>query len=65
MGLSDFAISLFDRFNKTELVVDKGEVKFNEAFTSEQLVSEMKFGWNLGNTLHAINWQKMVIMFRF
>ena len=55
IGLSDFAINLEDKFNKTNLVVDKGNVKFDESLTSEKLVYEMKFGWNLGNTFDAVN----------
>ena len=52
----DFDIELEDRFNKTEIIIDEGEVEFNNSITSEELVSKMKFGWNLGNTLDAINW---------
>ena len=55
IGLSEFAINLEDKFNKTNLVVDKGNVKFDESMTSEKLVYEMKFGWNLGNTFDAVN----------
>ena len=55
IGLSEFAINLEDKFNKTNLVLDKGNVKFDESMTSEKLVYEMKFGWNLGNTFDAVN----------
>ena len=55
VGQSDFSIKLEDKFDKTNLVVDNGQVKFDESMTSEKLVNEMKFGWNLGNTLDAAN----------
>ena len=53
----DFAIDLEERFDKTDLVIDEGEVEFDNSITSEQIVNELKFGWNLGNTLDAVNWQ--------
>ena len=53
----DFEIDLEERFDKTDLVIDEGEVEFDNSITSEQIVNELKFGWNLGNTLDAVNWQ--------
>ena len=52
----DFDIDLEDRFNKSEIIIDEGEVEFNNSITSEELVSKMGFGWNLGNTLDAVKW---------
>ena len=54
IGVTDFSIKIEDKFNKTNLVFDNEEVKFDEKITSEQLVNEMKFGWNLGNTFDAV-----------
>ena len=55
IGVSDFAIRLEDKFNKENLVVDDGKVEFDDKLTSQKLVEEMKFGWNLGNSLDALN----------
>ena len=45
-------------FDKSTLVVDKKEVKFDDKITSKQVVDEMGFGWNLGNTFDAFNGEK-------
>ena len=55
IGQTDFSIKLEDKFDKTNLVLDKGEAEFNDQITSDQIVSDMKFGWNLGNSLDAGN----------
>lgn len=39
-------------FDKTTLVVDK-KVEFDDKVTSKQVIDEMGFGWNLGNTFDA------------
>ena len=51
----EFSIKLEDKFDKTNLVLDKGETPFNDQITADQIVSDMKFGWNLGNSLDAVN----------
>ena len=53
----DFAIELEDRYDTTNLVIDDGEVDFDNTITATEIVNEMKFGWNLGNTLDAVNWE--------
>ena len=40
-------------FDKSTLVVDKKELKFDDKITSKQIIDEMGFGWNLGNTFDA------------
>lgn len=40
-------------FDDSTLVVDKKEVKFDNKVTSKQVIDEMGFGWNLGNTFDA------------
>ena len=50
-----FHITPKDYFNKEGLIEDKKKVDFDNSITSEQLVNEMGFGWNLGNTLDASN----------
>ena len=40
-------------FDKSTLVVDKKELKFDDKVTSKQVIDEMGFGWNLGNTFDA------------
>ena len=52
----DFDIELEDRFDKEKIITDEGEVEFDNTITSEQVVNEMGFGWNLGNTLDAVIW---------
>ena len=53
----DFIIKLEDRYDTTNLVIDDGEVDFDNTITATEIVNEMKFGWNLGNTLDAVNWE--------
>ena len=40
-------------FDQSTLVVDKNSVKFDDKVTSKQVIDEMGFGWNLGNTFDA------------
>ena len=40
-------------FDKTTMVVDKKTVQFDDKVTSKQVIDEMGFGWNLGNTFDA------------
>ena len=51
----NFHIIPKDSFNKEGLIEDKNNVDFNDDITSEQLIKEMGFGWNLGNTLDSHN----------
>ena len=48
-----FAISLKETFNKTNAVIDEEEVKFDDSIRAKQVMDEMGFGWNLGNTFDA------------
>ena len=50
-----FYIEPKEYFNKEGLIEDKKKVDFDDSITSEKLVNEMGFGWNLGNTLDAHN----------
>ena len=45
-------------FDDSTLVVDKKEVKFDKKVTSKQVIDEMGFGWNLGNTFDAFTDKK-------
>ena len=42
-------------FEKEGMVVDEEEVEFDDTVTGRQIVDEMGFGWNLGNTFDAWN----------
>ena len=50
-----FAIEPVKTFDTEDLVVDDGEKEFDDKVTSRQVVEEMGFGWNLGNTFDAWN----------
>ena len=43
-------------FDKSTLVVDRNKIEFDDKITSKQVMDEMGFGWNLGNTFDA--WTK-------
>ena len=46
-------------FDDSTLIVDKkNEKKFDDAVTSKQVIDEMGFGWNLGNTFDAHSGKK-------
>ena len=45
-------------YDDSTLVVDKKEVEFDSKVTSKQVVDEMGFGWNLGNTFDAFSDKK-------
>ena len=45
-------------FDDSTLVVDKKEKKFDDKVTSKQVIDEMGFGWNLGNTFDAHSGKK-------
>ena len=45
-------------FDDSTLVVDKKEVEFDKKVTSKQVINEMGFGWNLGNTFDAFTGKK-------
>ena len=45
-------------FDDSTLVVDKKEKKFDDEVTSKQIIDEMGFGWNLGNTFDAHSGKK-------
>ena len=48
-----FAINLKETFNKTNAVKDEEEVEFDDSIRAKQIMDEMGFGWNLGNTFDA------------
>jgi endoglucanase len=52
-----FAIDLVDSFDKAGLIEDKEKIEFDDSVTGETVVDEMGFGWNLGNTLDAFNYE--------
>ena len=45
-------------FDDSTLIVDKKEKKFDDKVTSKQVIDEMGFGWNLGNTFDAHSGKK-------
>ena len=53
---NEFAIEIKDLFDKSALVEDKEKVDFDDTITGDTLVDEMGFGWNLGNTLDAFDY---------
>ena len=56
IGFGDYSIKLEDKFDKSNLVIDNAEkVSFDDSITAEELINNMKFGWNLANTLDALN----------
>ena len=50
-----FAIDPEETFETLGMVIDHGEVPFDDSVTSKKIVDEMGFGWNLGNTFDAWN----------
>ena len=50
-----FAIYPLKTFNRNGLIRDYNEVSFDNKITDEQIAYEVGMGWNLGNTLDAIN----------
>ena len=45
-------------FDDSTLVVDKKKVEFDKKVTSKQVINEMGFGWNMGNTFDAFSDKK-------
>ena len=43
------------KFNKDNLIIDTKKKVFKETITTEDIIKDMGFGWNLGNTLDASN----------
>ena len=52
-GYPTFNLKIEETFNKTIIIKDTNKVNFNDDITSEDIINEMGFGWNLGNTLDA------------
>ena len=50
-----FAIEPVETFETLGMVIDHEEVEFDDKVTGKQIVEEMGFGWNLGNTFDAWN----------
>ena len=48
-----FNIDIEETFNKNNIIKDTNKVDFNNLITSKDIINEMGFGWNLGNTLDA------------
>ena len=48
-----FNIQIEETFNKSVIINDTKKIDFNDKITSEDIINEMGFGWNLGNTLDA------------
>ena len=45
-------------FDDSTLVIDKKKVEFDKKVTSKQVINEMGFGWNMGNTFDAFSDKK-------
>ena len=54
-----FAIELKETFDEKNLIKDEGEVKFDDSISAREIVEEMGFGRNLGNTLDAWSGDKL------
>ena len=52
-GYPTFILKIEETFNKSVIIKDTKKVAFNDKKTSEDIINEMGFGWNLGNTLDA------------
>ena len=52
-GYPTFNLKIEETFNRTIIIKDTNKVNFNDDITSEDIINEMGFGWNLGNTLDA------------
>ena len=52
-GYPSFNLKIEETFNRTIIIKDTNKVNFNDDITSEDIINEMGFGWNLGNTLDA------------
>ena len=50
-----FAVEPVETYEALGMVIDHEEVEFNDKVTGRQIVDEMGFGWNLGNTFDAWN----------
>ena len=50
-----FSIEPIETFEPLGMVIDHEEVEFDDKVTGRQIVDEMGFGWNLGNTFDAWN----------
>ena len=48
-----FNTQIEEMFNKSVIIKDTKKIDFNDKITSEDIINEMGFGWNLGNTLDA------------
>ena len=48
-----FAIELEGTFDAKKAIKDEGKVKFDDSIKARQIMDEMGFGWNLGNTFDA------------
>ena len=48
-----FAIELKETFNKENAIKDENYVQFDDTIKAKQIMDEMGFGWNLGNTFDA------------
>ena len=53
VGYPTFNLKIEETFNKDIIIKDNNQVNFNDDITSEDIINEMGFGWNLGNTLDA------------
>jgi endoglucanase len=53
--LSEFAIDPIKLFNESLAIKDEGNKKFDDSKTQKDIIDKMGFGWNLGNTLDAVN----------
>ena len=49
----DFAIKLETTFDKSKALKDTGSATFDDSVQGSALISQMGFGWNLGNTFDA------------
>ena len=50
-----FEFDPVETFENLGMVIDHGEVEFDDTVTSRQIVDKLGFGWNLGNTFDAWN----------
>ena len=53
--LSEFAIDPIKLFNESLTIKNEGKKDFDDSITQKDIINKMSFGWNLGNTLDAVN----------
>ena len=57
--LSEFANDPIKLFNESLTIKDEGKKDFDDSLTQKDIINKIGFGWNLGNTLDAVNFDDL------